>query len=244
MGTRLLTPFRAPRPQSGGGASSVINGYLARAVWNVQQAGRNSGPSAVIKSATACWQVPDPPANEAAQTLFLFLGMESDSSSAARSILQPVLHWGSDQNGSRQGWVAASYCVCGSPGNLRFAAMTAAIPVATGDKLKASITLQSKDEQTFGYLSQFEGITGSSLYIESSQELVQVGIALEAYNLADLSELPNSQMTRFSPVQVVTDDNQTASPEWQITNSEPTSNVRAVSVLHAGIQDEIDICYR
>lgn len=212
--------------------SPLMDGYAARATWAA-----NDGNS--IRTLKATWRVPAPPMSHSGQTIYLFIGMET--AVGDRTILQPVLQWG--VNGLKN-WSVASYCVSGSPGNLKFAAATKAIPVSSGQHLTASITLQTNTDGIFGYLSEFEGLAETVLHINLPQELTQVGTALEVYNVMKLSDLPNSDTTRLAPIVIRLFDDARVSPVWEITNSELKYNVRAVAVPHDGVQDEIDIFYR
>lgn len=167
--------------------------------------------------------------------------METDASSPNKTIIQPVLQWGA--MGLRS-WTVASYCVCGRPGNLIFAAVTNAVAVVPGDHLTASISLETHADGSFGYLSQFDGISGTALHMALPQQLVQAGIALEGYNVTKPSDLPNADLTRFGAIGVGLNDGTMASPVWTITDTEAQWDVRAVAVTHGNVQDEIDVYYR
>jgi hypothetical protein len=154
----------------------IIDGYAAAAIWTAP-----AGSS--ISALKATWQVPDPPAADSGQIIYLFIGMETAGPVGDRTILQPVLQWGAND---RKQWSVASYCVSGSPGNLKFAATSKAVLVSPGERLSASITLKKTPEGA-SYLSQFERIPETVLYVRLPQALSQAGIALEAQNVMQLS---------------------------------------------------------
>lgn len=233
---RLLTRTET---SSNSTAFPVINGYAARATWQCDQPLGSTKIGRSIRSFKASWRVPDPPTTELRQILYLFMGMETGTSVGNKVILQPVLQWGANE---LKYWSVAIYCVSGSPGNLKLAATTGALRVVTGDNLTASIKLQGKVGGAFGYVSEFIGIPGS-LQLSLPRELVQTGVALEAYNVMKLSDLPSSELTAFNALEIILDDDTKASPNWQLTNPELKYNIRASPVVHGGVQDEIDIYY-
>jgi hypothetical protein len=240
-----VLPFERLRAQNhtllDAASNPLINGYAARATWEFDQPSGSKQIGGSIRSFKAFWRVPDPPATESGQTIYLFIGMETGISIGNKVILQPVLQWGANDI---KNWSVSTFCVFGTPKDLKLAAVTKAIPVAAGDQLAASIVLQEKVGGAFGYLAEFSGISGSSLYVNLPQELIQVGVALEVYNVMKLSDLPNSDRTVFDMIQIVSDSDAELSPIWELTNSELKYDIRAAAVVHAGIQDEIDIYYR
>jgi hypothetical protein len=217
-----------------------MNGYAARATWEPDQSPGSMEIGRSVKSFKASWRVPAPPSTDSGQTIYLFIGMETGSAVGDKVILQPVLQWGVH---NLNHWGVATYCVSGSPGNLKFAATTKAMRVAPGDNLTASIVLQQKVGGTYGYLSEFVGIPESSLYINLPQELVQVGVALEVYRVMKLSDLPNSDVTRFSVVEIEFDNDAKGNPNWELANPELKYKIRAAPVMHGGVHNEIDIYY-
>jgi hypothetical protein len=156
------------------------------------------------------------------------MGMETDFCNDVKAILQPVLRWGARGDDTGLGWSVASYYVSGRPGHLQIGARTKAINVSSGDTLDAVITLESRNRGTFGYLCEFSGIAGSGLFIETPQEFVQTGVALEVDHVMRLSDLPMSEVTRFDAITVLLDDGTKAYPVWQITNPALEYNVRAI----------------
>lgn len=194
-----------------------------------------------LRSYKANWHVPDPPTTDTGQTIYLFIGAESTAGVGDQTILQPVLQWGVD---GLKRWAVASYCVSGSPGNLKFAAKTKAVPVSEGERLTASIILESSADGVFNYLSEFEGIAETKLYMGLPQAFPQIGVALEAYDVMKLSDLPSSDMTRFGELRISLGGNLKPEPDWQIANPELQYGIRAVPVTHDGIQNEIDVLYR
>lgn len=232
-----MPPERLLRPATLHSASAsppIINGYAALAKWAVV-AGHT------LRSYKANWHVPDSPSTDSGQTIYLFIGAESTAGVGDQTILQPVLQWGVD---GLKRWAVASYCVCGSPGNLKFAAKTKSVPVSEGERLTASIILQSSTDGAFNYLSEFEGIAETKLYIGLPQAFTQIGLALEAYEVMKLSDLPSSGMTRFDQLRISLDGDLKPEPDWQIANPELQYGIQAVPVTHEGIQSEIDVLYR
>jgi hypothetical protein len=222
---------------------ALIDGYAALARWNFERARALENIDASVQAFKVAWHVPTAPKTDSGQTIYLHMGMETSQCGEVQSILQPVLKWGPVPDG-RKSWSIASYYVSGKPGDLRFAAMTEAVPVSPGDKLEAAIRLVGKGRGTFMYVSEFAGALGTRLYIASPNELVQIGVALEVSHVAQLSDLPDSDLTCFSGIEVALDKNATPDIAWEITNSALKYNVRAASIVHSGVQDEVQIFYR
>jgi hypothetical protein len=223
--------------------AALLDGYLAVAKWSPDQQDSSSAGKS-IESFSATWRVPDPPKTDTSRGVLLFIGMQAAESNPVKSILQPVLQWEADSEGKNHEWSVASYFVYGTRPVGKFLAMTKPIRVAPGDVLRAVISLQAKGNGMFAYGCEFTGISGSELYIQSPNELVQVGVALEVSEVMQLTDLPSSDVTRFERVEISLNDDTKASPIWDITNLALAYDVRAVSVAHNGRQDEVDIFYR
>jgi hypothetical protein len=220
---------------------AVLNGYLCLATWDWETQRRNSQETSSIKLFSAKFQVPAPPTLRSSQTIFLFSGMQPSAESPVKSILQPVLQWGSSNTGGGQFWSVSSWYVKGSSGNLDVAVNTHHIRVEPGQDLIGLIDLVEKDGDIRTYTCGFQGIDGTTISIQTSAELVQAGIALEAYKLDGPRALPDQLRSTFYPVQVGL-ENGTARPKWDIRNASKDL-ADAVAVAHSNIEDELDIQY-
>jgi hypothetical protein len=226
---------------SAGSKSPLLEGYLTRATWSLDSTLQSEGRS--IKGLTTILVTPPPPATQSGQTVFLFPAFETSASAATKSILQPVLQWVPDIEGF-PGWAVACYYVSGSSQNLQVRVRTKPVPVQEGDALPIEIRLIIKEKGVFGYYAEFSEIGGCGIYVETRDEFVQVGVALEVYGLMKLSDLPNVDYTRFPVLNIVLDNDKRVSPHWDIVNSVPQYKIKSVPIAHDGIEDEVDIFYR
>ncbi|WP_439404739.1 hypothetical protein ACNJX9_25320 [Bradyrhizobium sp. DASA03076] len=92
-------------------------------------------------------------------------------------------------------------------------------------------------------MTQFGKPVDTGLYIETGDEFVQAGVALEVYGVMKLSDLPNVRKTRFEHLQITLDDGTRAAPRWDIVDSAPQYNIRSVAITNGGYEDEVDILY-
>lgn len=159
------------------------------------------------------WTVPDAPATQGSQLVYLFNGIEP---SDGQTILQPVLQWGDSgadedsQNRTGAFWTVASWIVGGPDDS---AMHTPHRRVSPGDVLVGVIELNNQSSAGFLYSCEFQGIDGTTLLTSPIAELVYCVETLEAYELQgshtppydldSVSEYPAASVT-FGNIEVVT----------------------------------------
>ncbi|KAJ7081234.1 hypothetical protein C8R44DRAFT_754068 [Mycena epipterygia] len=149
----LATPKQAmPRP-----SPNEQTGWITYASW----LNDNDSP---ISSFTTTWTVPDLPATDNGQTLFLFNSIEPATFDA---IVQPVLQYGpSAAGGGSCEWTVASWYLFQD-----HTFVTTPVPVTVGQTLTGTISLVSQDGTTFSYIAEFAGIDGTALPVDGAEEL-------------------------------------------------------------------------
>jgi|APLak6261673822_1056097.scaffolds.fasta_scaffold00093_3 hypothetical protein len=225
-----------------------VNGYACLAKWDwEQQKGRDNKQH--ISEFRTEWKVPNPPVSHSKQTIFLFNGMQPSARNlTAKAILQPVLQWGNPGAGGGPFWSVASWYVKVKMDDekmkLDTVARTKPIPVNPGDILTGLITqTKALDEDFYTCVCEFAGITGTSLIVQTADELVQNGLALEAYKLDKCDEWPSENYTSYENIVIKTSDSGT-SPAWDVINNVFDCNIRAEAVAHNGVEDQINIYYK
>jgi hypothetical protein len=173
----------APRPRS-------YDGWVTYASWT------NESDQPISSFATT-WAVPAVPATSSGQTIFYFNGIENRGRD---KILQPVLQWGSSDNGGGKYWTAASWYV-GSDGQEFY---SKPVQVNVGDKLTGVMTLTGQSFGGFDYQSEFQGLSGTELKVQAVDELVWANETLEAYGASDCSDYPATAKVAFYGIDVMT----------------------------------------
>jgi hypothetical protein len=146
-----------------------------------------------ISSFSTTWTVPDPPATQAKQLIYLFSGLQD---SPVGHILQPVLQWGVSPDGGGGFWAVASWFV-DSGGN---AFKSPLINVNTGDTLIGLMTLTGQSASGFSYKCEFTGINGTSLVVNNVSQLVMPVETLECYGIQGCGDYPGSRFTAMTSI--------------------------------------------
>ena len=210
-------------------ASALSEGWITSAQWN-------ASPSNPVTSFRTTWVVPEEPANQSRQTIFLFNGMQGFSPLV---ILQPVLQWGELSAGARKRWAVASWIVFGNGS----AFVTKLVNVKPGDTLVGVMTLANPSGPVFAYSCEFEGIDGTTLAFLSSQPLTQLVETLEAYDLDSCSAYPDSRQTAFRRISVRTGTT-TPTLKWSAQDQVTDCGQHTRVVSNSATNGEVDIVYR
>ena len=163
-------------------ATKRVAGWVVLASWT------NSG-GAAVESFSCSWQVPAPPRTDSGQTLLLYSAVGS-----ADNIVQPVLQW----SGRRRSWSISSWYV--EPTGM--AVHTAPVAVQPGEQLTGLITAERAVAGKATYTCEFVSKSGTRLVVPELPELNWFLTALEAYDVRQRSDYPDTQQTLFSSVTV------------------------------------------
>jgi hypothetical protein len=225
-----------------------IDGYACIAVWDWENE-RNEATSQIISEFRTKWVVPPHPSKQSKQTIFLFNGMQTSARNKnAKAILQPVLEWGNHDQNTGTSWSVASWYVkmtnTDSGMKIDTVARTISVPVKSGDVLCGIIRQSINSEgNAYACTCEFEGIAGSGLVVQSSDEFVQNGLALEVYQISECSELPAIDHTSYTAINLQ-QGNTRLKPKWNLRNKVSDCNIRAEVTSHDGIEDQVDIRYK
>lgn len=160
------TPVRTPTTASTG-VKPEQSGWIAYGDWY------NTGDP--INYFTTDWAVPDVPATNNGQTVFLFNAIEPASGDA---ILQPVLQYGGSAAGGGAYWAVASWFLY--PGGTYY---TNLVQVSTGQDLTGVMTMNGQNGTTYNYVSEFSNVDGTALQVDGAELLVWATETLEAYGI-------------------------------------------------------------
>lgn len=168
--------------------AALNEGWITYATW-VNETGNP------ISAFRTTWTVPEPPATESNQLIYLFNGLQDVEGTV---ILQPVLQWGYSEAGGGPYWSVGSWYV--TSGEQAF--HTPSFRVEPGDSVVGVMELVGRQGATFGYRSSFSGIVGTSMTVHGAPELVACFETLEAYNVTQCSDYPANDMTTFGAIAI------------------------------------------
>lgn len=151
-----------------------------------------SGRDPISRFSTT-WTVPDPPAAQGQQLIYLFNGLQD---SPGNHILQPVLQWGVSPDGGGGLWAVASWFV-DSGGN---AFKSPLVNVSAGDTLTGLMTLTGQSAAGLSYKCEFTGISGTSLTVNNVSQLVMPVETLECYGIQGCGDYPDSRFTAMRSI--------------------------------------------
>lgn len=174
---------------------SGLPGYEASS-WVTDAEWENSSGGSVT-SFSADWVVPNAPASNDNQVLFIWNGIEN---STQADVIQPVLQWGDDPIGFT-GWVIANWYVWGPQGSGE-SLETVPVEVSSNTALKGTVTYTGQQSDgSYDYTSSFtdlssgqpydnaltiiEGNNGTGTTLPFIPEQVLAFEALEAYTLGN-----------------------------------------------------------
>lgn len=222
---------RIGRPAANVVAPKLGDEWIADAYWNND----SGGP---ITSYRATWEVPDEPATDSGQLIYLFNGITRYYANNA-VILQPVLQWGTGPDGGGAFWTIASWYVH-LQGEAFYTPFAAVNP---GDEVTGVMTAVDQGGGLFTYRSEFEGVPSSVLTVQNAEELVWCSQALEAYRLERCSDYPASASTVFRSIELVTAAG-VPNVDWLREEKVTDCGQHVKIVKNVGSDGEIEIFYR
>jgi hypothetical protein len=197
-----------------------------------------------ISEFVSTWTVPPPPATESGQTIYLFNALQNST-----LILQPVLQWepppaGGDGYWTVASWVVASWHVDDQAGP---AFHTPPIPVNPGDNLVGLMKQLPKSESDtlFSYSCEFLGLADTLLHLYEVEELNCCFETLEAYDITQCSDYPNTDLTAFSAISLETSGG-TRAPmlQWSVEETVTDCGQHGLVVSNANPGGEVHLFYR
>ncbi len=201
--------------------------------WIVYAGWRNE-TGTPISSFKTTWIVPPPPATKSGQLIYLFNGIQNQT-----MIYQPVLQWGNNGVFGGDYWVVASWYADGQGGAAMY---TTPVQVNPGDVLVGIMTLTGKSGNLFNYNCIFQGIANSSLNITNQQELTGCSQTLEAYNLTQCSDYPNTDVTAMTAINIQT-GNVHPTVVWTPDTPVTGCGQNAAVASNSSVNGEVDLYY-
>jgi len=165
------------------------SGWITYASWT-------NATGTPVSSFSTAWVVPDPPATQSGQLIFLFSGIQNET-----MIYQPVLQWGVSAAGGGSYWAVASWYVDGQGG---LALHSNLVRVNPGDSLVGVMTLTGQSGGHFSYNCVFEGIANASLPITNVDQLTWFIETLECYGITKASDYPDAAVTEMKDISIAT----------------------------------------
>ncbi len=187
-----------------------------------------------VSSFSTTWVVPDPPATESGQIIFLFNGIQNST-----MIYQPVLQWGSSAAGGGNYWAVASWYVDGQGGP---ALHTNLVRVNPGQLLIGVMTLTGHSGSNFDYNCDFTGIGGTSLPVTNIQQLTWLIETLECYGITKSTDYPDTDLSNMSAIKVSTGSTH-PTLNWTANNPVTDCGQHTVIVSDSATAGEIDLNY-
>jgi hypothetical protein len=206
------------------------SGWIAYAYWN-------NGTGAPLSAFRTTWQVPPAPATQSNQTIFLFNGIQNYGNNYG--ILQPVLQWGPSAAGGGAFWSVASWYVTSSGPAFH----TPLIPVNAGDQLVGVMTLTGQAGNSFDYNCELQGIAGTSLPVQNIAELLWCSETLEAYQVNQCSDYPDTLLTTFGAIGIQTGA-VTPPLTWTAVARVTDCGQNVVVVSNSASNGQVDVYYR
>ena len=182
---------------------SFGSGWITYASWT-------NGTGTPVSSFATTWVVPDPPATQSGQVIFLFPGIQNST-----MIYQPVLQWGQSAAGGGNYWAVASWYVDGQGG---IALHSSLVPVSPGDTLVGVMTLTGQSAGMFSYNCSFEGIANASLPVSNIEQLTWLIETLECYGITQASDYPDVALTEMRNISISTGATHPAMT-WGVNNA-------------------------
>lgn len=206
------------------------HGWIAFARWN-----RPAGSGNAITHDTTWWVVPPAPATSNGQTIYLFNGLQDD----AGNIIQPVLQWGTSAAGGGSYWAVACWAIY-SNGAGRFVGPLRS--VRPGDTVVASVDSTVIDGGHF-YSCHFNTPGyGQLLWYDEGHEFPQAVETLEAYNITECTDYPDTLMTAFKGISIRT-HNGIPTIAWSPRDSITDCGQSVSIVSNANPGGEVDVYY-
>ena len=194
----------------------------------------NSGSP--ISQLSTEWIVPPPPTMQSSQTVFLFNALEDAQNN---DLVQPVLQWGISHAGGGPYWAISNWYV-DTTGHVSFSRL---VQVQPGNILTGIISMNKQNGSVFSYVSSFLGYPELDMHVDGVTELIWASQTLEAYQIGDCSEYPNTPTTSMSSISIAAGG---AAPAvmWLIKNVSTDCGESSFVVNAGNPGGQIDISYR
>jgi len=215
-------------------AAYSVKGWVEFAHWWSPEA---------ITSLSGTWIVPPPPVATDSQTLFLFLGLQDDSTYVTE-LLQPVLQWGRSPAGGGAYWSLSCWYL--HVPALEDALLTAstAVRVTKGQSIDGHVRRREINDtlSVWECEATTDGGVMTGLEVVSDMDLRYSYAALEAYGKSmSCDHYPDTQLTAFTNIRLETDGQpvDTSGIQWDTTVVVPGCGHR----VDAKGASEIDLHY-
>ena len=219
--------------------SPITDGWIVYSEWT----NKSGIPISYFKST---WKVPQPPATENAQLIYLFNGLQQTQSGPF--ILQPVLQWGASPAGGGNYWSITNWYVDGNNGHAYHGNL---VNVNPGDLIEGIISLTSQAGNSFSYLSSFTNYPLANFSIADIDELTWACETLECYGFKAFSDYPNQLLTAFTNIEIKlrtainpTIIDEEAALNWIADNTVTDNNQQCRIVSNSSPGGEVDLFYR
>jgi hypothetical protein len=196
-----LHPGNVAHPESTA-TPAFGSGWITYASWT-------NATGIPVSSFSTTWVVPDPPATQSGQVIFLFPGIQNET-----MIYQPVLQWGVSAAGGGNYWAVASWYVDGQGG---LALHSNLVQVNPGDTLVGVMTQTGHSGGHFSYNCVFKGIANASLPIANVDQLTWFVETLECYGITKASDYPDVALTEMKDISIATGSTNPAMT-WGVNN--------------------------
>jgi hypothetical protein len=207
----------------------IGTGWVTYAWWF-----NNSGSP--ISQLSTQWIVPQPPTTQSNQTIFLFNALEDAQNN---DLLQAVLQWGISHAGGGPYWAIGNWYI-DTTGHACFSKL---VQVQPGEVLTGVISMAQQNNDAFSYVSSFLGYSDLDMRVDSVSELVWASETLEAYQIGDCNEYPNSPTTSMCSISLAAGG--AAPPVMWLIKNVSTDCGESSTVVDAGNPGgQIDIRYR
>ena len=187
-----------------------------------------------VSSFSTTWVVPDPPATQSGQLIFLFPGIQNGT-----NIYQPVLQWGVSAAGGGNYWAVASWYVDGHGG---LALHSNLVPVNPGDTLVGVMTLTGQSGSRFSYNCVFKGIANAGLPIANVDQLTWFAETLECYGITKASDYPDVALTEMGDISIASGSTSLA-VTWGVNNQVTDCGQHTVIQNNSSTASIVDLNY-
>ena len=203
------------------------SGWITYASWT-------NATGTPVSSFSTTWVVPDPPATQSGQVIFLFPGIQNST-----MIYQPVLQWGESAAGGGNYWAVASWYVDGQGG---LALHSNLVQVNPGDTLVGVMSLTGQSGSQFSYNCVFQGIANASLSISNVDQLTWLIETLECYGITKASDYPDVALTEMTDIRISTGATNPAMT-WGVTNAVTDCGQHTVVQSNSSTAGVVDLNY-
>lgn len=163
--------------------------------------------SDAITSLSGSWTVPPPPEAKDSQTLFLFLGLQDDSTKVTE-LLQPVLQWGLSPAGGGDYWSLSCWYLHVPALQKPLLTASTAVRVAEGESIDGYVRRREMNDtlSVWECGAKTDAGVSTGLAVISGMDLRYSYAALEAYGKSmSCDHYPDARLTAFTDIRLDTD---------------------------------------